>query len=150
MTERVNWKQMFAVPQDNVRQLQLVTTIHSKNATRAAQGKQAQALFRLGVARKASLDLLMAPERPPEVWRGSLLVLVGVFGGGAGVRFIFLLERASSWLGPSFSLSDVSWSVSSLRFVPSTREDTLLSRTMRIVPDEVGPKQVSKMEGEQR
>ena len=40
-------------------------------------------------------------------------------------------------------MSDVSWSVSSLRFVPSIAEDTLLSRTMRIVPEDVGPEKVS-------
>lgn len=107
------------------------------------ENEQAYALLRLGVARKASLDLLIAPARP-GVWRAGLLALAGAFGAGAGVRFIFLLERVSSSLGPSFSLSDVSWRVSSLRLVPSTREDASLGRTMRIVPVDTGPEKVNE------
>jgi hypothetical protein len=56
--------------------------------------------------------------------------------GVAGVGFIFLFERISS----SFSLSEVSWRVSSLRLLPSLREDASLWRTMRIVPVDAGPR----------
>jgi hypothetical protein len=71
---------------------------------------RSQALPRLGVAKKASRDLLMALPRP-GVWRGSLLEAVGVFDGVAGVAgvgFIFLADRYSSSAGPWFSLSEVS------------------------------------------
>lgn len=65
-----------------------------------------QALLRLGVARKASRDLLMAL---PGLRRGTLLALAGVFAGvaGVGVGLIFFTERGFSGRS-SFSLSDVS------------------------------------------
>jgi hypothetical protein len=75
----------------------------------------------------------------PGVWRGSLLEAVGVFEGVAGVGFIFFADRYSSSAGPSFSLSEVSCTVSSFRFIPSTREDASLLRTTRIVPVDTGP-----------
>jgi hypothetical protein len=54
-----------------------------------------QALPRLGVAKKASRDLLI-PLLRPGVQRGSLLEAVGVFEGVAdvaGVGFIFFADR---------------------------------------------------------
>lgn len=97
-----------------------------------------QALPRLGVARKASRDLLIALPRF-GVRRGNLLELAGVFEGVAGVAFIFFADRYSSSAGSSFSLSEVSWTVSSLRFLPSTREDASLLRTIRMVPVDAEP-----------
>jgi hypothetical protein len=89
------------------------------------------------VARKLSLDLLIALPRF-GVRPGSLLALAGVFEGVAGIGFIFLADRYSSagWL---FSLSDASSIFSSLRFVPSAADVTLLGRTIRILPVDVGP-----------
>jgi hypothetical protein len=55
--------------------------------------RQAQARLRLGVARKLSLDLEIALDRPPGVRRGSLLVL-----GVAGVVHIFLVLLVGSLL----------------------------------------------------
>lgn len=96
-----------------------------------------QVLVRFGVARKASLDLLKAL---PGVRRAALFALAGVFAGvdGAGIVLIFFAERGFSRRS-SFSLSEDSWTVSSLRFVLATMEGASLLRTMRIVPVVVGP-----------
>jgi hypothetical protein len=95
-------------------------------------------MLRFGVAKKASRDLLMALPRF-GVRRGSLVESAGVFEGVAGVGFTFFAERCSFLAGSSFSLSDVSWTVSSLRFLPSTRDDASLLRTRRMVPVDTGP-----------
>jgi hypothetical protein len=75
----------------------------------------------------------------PGVWRGNLLEPEGVFDGVAGIGFIFFADRYSSSADLSFSLSEDSWTVSSLRFLTS-RVDASLLRTMRMVPVETGPR----------
>lgn len=73
----------------------------------------------------------------PGVRPAAAGILEGV--AGAGVWRIFFAERMSSSLGSPFSLSDDSWTVSSLRFVPSTRVAASLLRTTRMVPAVEGP-----------
>lgn len=91
---------------------------------------------RLGVARNASRDLLIAL---PGVRRGSLLESAGVLDGVAGAWRIFFADRRSSSAGSLFSLSEDSSTVSSLRFVPSTSVAASLWRTLRMVPVVEGP-----------
>lgn len=97
-----------------------------------------QAFPRFGVAKNASLDLLIEPPR--GVRRGSFDAdLEGVCGTSTGAVLTFLADRASSW-GSLFSLSELSETVSSFRFLPSASDEASLFRTMRIVPVEGGPK----------
>lgn len=80
----------------------------------------------------------------PGVRRGALLALAGTFAGvagAAGVGRIFFAERGFSRRA-SFSLSEDSWTASSLRFELSTMEGASLLRTIRIVPVVVGPGKV--------
>lgn len=83
----------------------------------------------------------------PGVRRDALLALAGTFTGvdGAGVDLTFLALRGFS-MRSSFSLSEVSCRVSSLRFVLSTMEGALLFRTIRIVPFVVGPVLLRQLE----